>query len=98
MNSHFYSAPLQPATGRVVFDDEGHWFNGWPGNRLLWCGCCRKRRLAKNCVVQSYYDGLYIWCAPEKGCNSEREIKAKRNKEFRNRSRAQRARRRKEKQ
>ena len=84
--NNLYTAPLQPAT--CWTDNTGYrptTFR-WPANRLLWCQCCKKRRPAKNCVVQSFYDATDIWCAPNKGCKSKREISAKQNIEFRNRS------------
>lgn len=55
----------------------------WPGNKLLWCECCRQKRPAKNCVVQSYYDHLSVWCSAGE---------AKQGREFRNRSAGQKAR------
>ena len=64
----------------------------WPANRLLWCECCGKRHPAKNCVVQSYYDGLNVWCVDGKGCKDPRVIAAKKRREYRNRSVAQKAR------
>lgn len=65
---------------------ETRWW-GFKPHRLLRPWCCgqpkRRRkngkrytvpgrlRLAKNCVVQVYYDTLPIWCAPGKGCRKE---------------------------
>ena len=86
---HVYTEAFQPAT---------HWFNGhgafpmefnWPRNRLLRCGCCRKRRPAKNCMVQSYYDGLDVWCTPGKGCKAPAVTAARARQESRNRSAGQ---------
>ena len=89
---HIYTAKSQPATRFT--DDNGDtpmsfW---WPANRLLWCGCCRKLRPAKNVVVQCYYDGINCWCAPDKGCKHPQVVAAKRRTEFRNRSAGQKAR------
>lgn len=41
-----------------------------PGNRLYRTSCCRKRRPAKNLLVEGggWYDPLFF-CAPKKGCN-----------------------------
>jgi len=84
-----YTAPTQPAT---------HWTDTHCGKavemrlrprKLIYTRCCHKRRIAKNCVVQSYYDGLYFWCAPGKGCKNPRVLAAKRTREFRNRSAGQ---------
>lgn len=85
---HIYSAKNQKATR--YYDGNGSkpmTFTNKP-KRLLWVGCCNRKRRAENCIVQCYYDYTAYWCAPGCGCKSAREIKAKRNKEFRNRSRA----------
>ena len=67
---HIYTAPKQPATRWVDSNLDPPRVIEWPAHRLVFAYCCGKRRLAKNCVVQSYYDGVYIWCAPERGCNA----------------------------
>jgi len=86
---HICSVPMQPAT---------HWIDAhsaipidvrWADNVLLRVQCCGLVRRAKNCAVQCRYDGLSIWCAAEKGCNSQKEMEAKRRREFRNRSAGQ---------
>lgn len=88
---HVYTVIAQPATRFV--DDCGlkpvvitH-----ADNARVWCGCCGRRRLAKNAVVHVYYDHHSYWCAPGKGCNGEPEVKAKRWRQFRNRSLAAKA-------
>ena len=40
-------------------------------------------------VVQCYYDGMDIWCAPGHGCKNPQVIANKRRKEHMNRSRGQ---------
>ena len=80
---------MQPATRWTDTHSGEPMVFVWPGNLLLWCGCCNRRRPAKNCVVQSFYDGLNVWCAPEKGCKDPRVIAAKKRAEFRRRSEGQ---------
>jgi hypothetical protein len=89
---HIYRERAQPATRWIELAGQPDQAVIWPDNKLLWCGCCGKTRRAKNCVVQSYYDGLYVWCAPGKGCKDPKAIQAKKRREFRNRSRGQKAR------
>lgn len=89
MSLHIYRAAMQPAT---CFDDhlreQTHTTRIAPHKRL-WAMCCDKRRLAKNLVVQVYYDATYFWCAPGKGCKDPAYIAARKRREFRNRSRGQ---------
>ena len=70
---------------------------GWPPERLIYAHCCAKKRPAKNLVVQSYYDCTMIWCAEGHGCKHPQAVAKKRRKEHMNRSRAQQARRAREK-
>ena len=85
-NLHIYTARFQPAT-KYTDNCAGETFVFTnPPKKLFYVECCRRFRRAENCVVQAYYDHTSFWCAPGKGCKSKREIKAKRNKEFRNRS------------
>lgn len=91
-NVHIYTAALQPATCWTDSHSALPMTFKWPANRLLWCGCCRKLRPAKNCVVQSFYDGINVWCATDKGCKGKVEIASKKLREFRNRSAGQRKR------
>jgi hypothetical protein len=65
---------------------------GFEPEELIYTQCCKKQRPAKCCVVQSYYDGLMIWCAHEKGCKDPKVIAAKQAQEFANRSAGQKAR------
>ena len=65
---HIYTAPMQPATRFVDRNgDKPLWFRN-KTHRLLWTGCCHKRRWAKYVLVQTFYDGLRFWCAPGHGC------------------------------
>jgi hypothetical protein len=91
-NVHIFVASKQPATRWVDYNIDPPHTITWPANLLLWCRCCFKKRPAKNCVVQNYYDALYVWCAEGKGCKDPKVIATKRHKEFLNRSNAQRAR------
>ncbi len=92
MQMHIYSANMQPATRWQDCHLEPPFVFEFPGNRLIFCQCCHKRRPAKNAVVQSYYDCTMVWCADGKGCNDPKAIAAKQRREFRNRSAGQRAR------
>ena len=94
---HIFSAELQPATGFFDQCGEVEFRGGWGPGEMIRCGCCGKKRLAKNCVVQCYYDGLRIWCADGHGCKHPQAIARKRWQEHMNRSRAQQARRSREK-
>lgn len=90
---HIFTTALQPATKFVMdLDEHGQIKAGYRGGRVLWCGCCHQPRRARNCVVQCFYDGINVWCAPDKGCKAPRLIAAKKRREFRNRSAGQRAR------
>jgi hypothetical protein len=89
---HIYHEPSQPATSFKDYNFDPPMEFTAPGNRLYWTHCCYRRRPAKNSVLQVYYDLINIFCAPGKGCKSSKEIKAKRKREFTNRSRAQKAR------
>jgi len=90
---HIYSAEHQPATGWVDRCGETELRGGFSPDTKIYTNCCGKRRLASKCVVQCYYDGLSIWCAPGCGCNNPMVIDKKRRLEHMNRSRAQQARR-----
>lgn len=89
-----YTALRQPATCWTDTHCDPPITLRWPGNRLLVCRCCGQRRPAKNCVVQSYYDAVMIWCADGKGCKHPKTIAAKARRAFQNRSAGQKARRR----
>jgi hypothetical protein len=65
---------------------------GYTPEKLIYAHCCGKQRPAKDCLVQCYYDGLSIWCAPEKGCKDPQMIAERKAREFANRSKAQKAR------
>lgn len=86
MNMHIYRADDQRATDYVdnVLDTPHRITN--PPGRLFWAHCCHKRRPAKNLIVHVYYDCTAFYCAANKGCNDPAFIKAKRNREYRNRS------------
>lgn len=87
---HVYTAPMQPAT-KWVDRSSGHPLRGgWRGGAAIMCQCCWQKRRARNCIVQCFYDGLYVWCAPGKGCKDPAKIAASKRREFRNRSRGNR--------
>ena len=86
---HICTVPLQPATHWTDDHSDSPVTVRWADNKLLRVQCCGLVRRAKNCAVQSRYDGLSIWCAASRGCNSAVEIEAKKRREFRNRSSGQ---------
>lgn len=86
---HIYTESRQPATCWTDSHSGKDRVIRLPANRLLYVRCCGRRRPAKNCVVQVYYDGLYIWCAAGKGCKDPRVIAARERLQFRNRSKGQ---------
>lgn len=90
---HIYTAAMQLATDYEDGHGEMMWRGGWKPEELIRCECCGKKRLAKNCVVQCYYDGLRLWCAEGHGCKHPQAMAMKRRREHRNRSLAQQARR-----
>lgn len=67
---HVYHVPMQPATNYLDHHVPGRAPMRFrqPGNRLRWCFNCRKRRPAKNLLVQVSYDNVKFWCKPGKGC------------------------------
>ena len=80
MTLHIYSAPFQSVTQWVDrHSDPPITFRGSP-YRLIFVQCCLRRRQARNCVVQSYYDGTTYWCAPGKGCKDPAYIEAQRQR------------------
>ena len=89
---HLCTADMQPATGWIDTHSSEPMQMGYPPEYLIYTGCCRKKRPAKDCVVQSWYDGLNVWCAPERGCQHPDVIAAKRARQFANRSAGQKAR------
>lgn len=90
---HIYTERFQPATAWKDTHSGGPIAMGFAPSCRLVAHCCRQRRRAARCVVQSFYDGLSIWCAEGYGCKHPRVIAARKWREHMNRSRAQRARR-----
>ena len=89
---HIYTESMQPATGWTDVHSGEPMVLGFEPEELIYTDCCRQKRPAKDCMVQSYYDGIRIWCAPKKGCKDPQFIAAKKAKEFANRSAGQKAR------
>lgn len=89
---HIYTEKFQPATRWIDPHMNKHRVIEWPAGRLVRCQCCGEMRRAGNAVVQCYYDALMFWCAGGMGCKSGKVIAAKKRREFRNRSKAQKAR------
>ena len=71
---HIYAEPMQPATRYIDSHFDPPMTFVCPPDRLLLCHSCGKLRQARNCVVQVYYDGLSVWCAPGKGCKDPKVI------------------------
>ena len=70
MSVHVLTAAMQPATRyRVGGIDMTIWIRHSP-RQPLFARCCKRRRIAKNLVVQSYYDGDRFTCRRGKGCKS----------------------------
>lgn len=86
---HIYTANGQPATNYIDRCGEVEFNSGFKPEAKTYTECCGKKRLAKNCVVQCYYDGLRVWCAEGHGCKNPQTIALKRRKEHMNRSRGQ---------
>ena len=94
---HIYSAKMQPATAYLDQCGEVEIRGGWKPDEMIRSECCGKLRPAKNCAVQCYYDGMRVWCADGHGCKHQQAIARKRRQEHMARSRAQQARRAREK-
>lgn len=87
--THIYTAQMQPATNFIDRCSEVEIVGGFEPNLMIFTDCCNKKRPAKDCVVQCYYDGFRVWCAPEKGCKDPQWIAEKKAREFANRSAGQ---------
>ncbi|MCR4319730.1 MAG: hypothetical protein NUV74_05265 [Candidatus Brocadiaceae bacterium] len=90
---HIYTANMQPATDYLDWCGEVEFRGGFEPEKRIYTDCCGKKRKAKDCVVQCYYDGLGVWCAEGRGCKNPQTIAAKRWREHMKRSHAQQARR-----
>lgn len=89
---HIYAPALQPATGWIDTHSGEPMHFGFPPEAMIYADCCKKRRMARDCVVQCCYDGLNIFCAAGHGCKNPDVAAEKKSREFANRSAAQRAR------
>lgn len=83
---HIYTAKAQPATSFKDYTFDPPTELGYKKHFLLWAECCGRRRLAKNMVVQCYYDVRRFWCASGKGCKDQKVIDAAKRRQYRNRS------------
>lgn len=80
MSVHVFRAREQPATH---FSDDNVRPRLWvryAERKLLWCWSCRKRRWAKNLVVQVYYDSTRFFCREGRGCKKAHERRAGRGR------------------
>lgn len=81
---HIFAEGLQPATRHVVdlgtfkviedlairtYIPDRRVFRIKPAARV-WVSCCRRRRVARNCVTQVYYDMQVFWCRQGRGCKA----------------------------
>jgi hypothetical protein len=67
---HIYVRPKQSATRQVIDllgDGKPFVFRLKP-RQLVWCSCCKRKRIAKNCYAQVYYDLTRYSCKEGKGC------------------------------
>ena len=92
MSIHIYTASMQPATDWTDNNSDQPRHGGYAPDATIYPLCCNKRRAAADCVVQCFYDGLRIWCAPDKGCHDPAVVAAKKAREFARRSAGQKAR------
>lgn len=68
MSVHIYTRPQQPATlFHSYLLTKRHTTRINP-RATVPTSCCRKRRWAKYCTVQVFYDMVPFWCRPGKGC------------------------------
>jgi hypothetical protein len=73
MTVHIYRARTQPATR---FSIESPIPGGRrmviriPPRKALYAHCCKRKRIAKNLVVQVYYDDVRASCADGRGCKA----------------------------
>ena len=93
MSIHIYTETMQPATNYTDTHGYEPMQMGFDPEQMIYTECCGKRIPAKDCMVQSYYDALRIWCAPEKGCKDPIVIAERKAKAFANRSAGQKRRR-----
>lgn len=91
MTLHIYAERLQPAT-RYLDLHFNLVIRGLP-RRHVWCSCCKRKRQARNAVVQVYYDATVFWCAEGKGCKDPKVIRKRERQMRQRRSAGQRARR-----
>lgn len=67
---HVYVRPKQPAIRqRIDITGRPFIFRLRP-RQLVWCSCCKKKRMAANCYAQVYYDLTRYSCIEGKGCKS----------------------------
>jgi hypothetical protein len=86
---HIYTEKMQPATSFVDNHSDEPIQMGFDPDEMIYTNCCEKPRLASECLVQTYYDGTDVWCAPEKGCKDPQVIAEKKATQFKNRSEGQ---------
>lgn len=86
---HIYTAQQQPATNWVDNNFDPPMQRSLPPDALVYTECCRKKRTAKECVAQAYYDHTSFWCADGCGCKDPKVIAKREAIKFKNRSEGQ---------
>lgn len=89
MTIHICTEAMQPATSWTDTHSEEPMPMSFEPEKMLRTVCCGRQLPAKDCVVQSCYDGLLVWCAPGKGCKDPQVIAEWTALRFANRSAGQ---------
>jgi hypothetical protein len=92
MSLHIYAERLQPATRYIDPHLEPPLRFLRSPHRSVWCSCCKRKRQARNAVVQVYYDATVFWCAAGKGCKDPKVIRQRERQMRQRRSAGQKAR------
>jgi len=71
---HIYTARLQPATRYVAIAGSRTFAVKNSPRKLLRTTCCKRLRIAANCVAQCFYDDERYFCASGKGCNNDKAL------------------------
>jgi hypothetical protein len=89
---HIYTAGSQPATAYTDDSFDPPMAGGYAPDQMLFCEKCDECWPASQMVIQCYYDGRRIWCAPGHGCKDPARIQAHADRTWARRSYAQKAR------
>jgi hypothetical protein len=89
---HIYTAAGQPATRYIDNSVDPPMQGGYAPDKMLFCERCDECWPASQMVVQCYYDGYRLWCAPGFGCKDQARMDAHAERTRARRSAGQRAR------